>query len=90
MVPTTLFKSVHSSSHVQSVPTCMNKPVNNHVQAGQLNHDVQACKQEKSSCTFLYYECSRDLHICDSYTFGCTGGTKARNNVQKLPRQNQI
>ena len=22
----------------QSVPTCMNKPVNNHVQAGQLNH----------------------------------------------------
>ena len=51
MVPTTLFKSVRSSSHEQSVPTCMNKPVNNtvqagllnHVQAGQLNH-VQAYK----------------------------------------------
>ena len=27
MVPTTLFKSVRSSSHEQSVPTCMNKPV---------------------------------------------------------------
>ena len=25
----TLFKSVRSSSHEQSVPTCMNKPVNN-------------------------------------------------------------
>ena len=37
MVPTTLFKCVHSSSHEQSVPTFMNKPVNNHVQAGQLN-----------------------------------------------------
>ena len=37
-------KSVRSSSHEQSVPTCMNKPVNNHVQAGQLNH-VQACQQ---------------------------------------------
>ena len=41
MVPTTLFKSVRSSSHEQSDPTCMNKPVNNTVQAGQLNH-VQA------------------------------------------------
>ena len=48
MVPTTLFKSVRSSSHQQSVPTCMNKPVNNHVQAGQLNH-VQACQQPCSS-----------------------------------------
>ena len=38
MVSTTLFKSVRSSSHEQSVPTCMNKPVNNTVQAGQLNH----------------------------------------------------
>ena len=37
MVPTTLFKSVRSSSHEQSVPTCMTKPVNNHVQAVQLN-----------------------------------------------------
>ena len=27
----TLFKSVRSSSHEQSVPTCMNKPVNNTV-----------------------------------------------------------
>ena len=41
MVPTTLFKSVPSSSHEQSVPICMKKPVNNTVQAGQLNH-VQA------------------------------------------------
>ena len=40
IVPTT-FKSVRSSSREQSVPTCMNKPVNNHVQAGQPNH-VQA------------------------------------------------
>ena len=38
MVPTTLFKSVRSSSHEQFA---MNKPVNNHAQAGQLNH-VQA------------------------------------------------
>ena len=52
MVPATLFKSVRSSSHEQSVPTCMNKPVNNHVQAGQLNH-VQACQQAKTSCAFL-------------------------------------
>ena len=44
-----LFKSVRSSSHEQSVPTCMNKPVNNHAQAGQLNH-VQACQQPCSSC----------------------------------------
>ena len=48
MVPTTLFKSVRSSSHQQSVPTCMNKPVNNHVQTGQLDH-VQACQQYCSS-----------------------------------------
>ena len=48
MVPTTLFKSVRSLSHEQSVPTCMNKPVNNHVKAGQLNH-VQACQQHYSS-----------------------------------------
>ena len=52
IVPTTLFKSVRSSNHEQSVPTCMNKPVNNHVQAGQLNH-VQACQQAKTSCAFL-------------------------------------
>ena len=30
----------------------MFKPVNNHVQAGQLNH-VQACQQEKTNCAFL-------------------------------------
>ena len=64
MVPTTLFKSVRLSCHEQFVPTCMNKPVNNtvqagqlnqcwslsttHVQAGQLNH-VQACQQPCSS-----------------------------------------
>ena len=42
MVPTTLFKSVRSSSgHQQSVPTCTNKPVKNNVQVAQLNH-VQA------------------------------------------------
>ena len=52
MVPTTLFKSVRSSNHEQSVPTCMFKPVNNTVQAGQLNH-VQACDQAKTSCAFL-------------------------------------
>ena len=33
-----------SSSHEQSVPICMNKPVNNHVQAWQLNH-VQSSQQ---------------------------------------------
>ena len=54
MVPTTLFKSVCSSSHEQSVPTCMNKPVNNHVQAGQLNH-VQDCQQAKTS--YAFYVC---------------------------------
>ena len=58
MVPTTLFKPVRSSSHEQSVQhawtslwttmfrlasSTMLKPVNNHVQAGQLNH-VQACQ----------------------------------------------
>ena len=30
----------------------MFKPVNNHVQAVQLNH-VQACQQAKTSCAFL-------------------------------------
>ena len=59
---TTLFKSVRSSSgHEQlSIPTCMNKPVNNTVQAGQLNHiqtgqlnHVQACQQAKTRCAFL-------------------------------------
>ena len=56
IVPTTLFQSVRSSSHEQSVPTCMNKPVNNTVQAGQINHvqagqtnHVQACQQPCSS-----------------------------------------
>ena len=53
MVPTTLFKSVGSSSHEQSVPTCTNKPVNNHVQAGH----VQACQQAKTSCAFLRVYC---------------------------------
>ena len=48
MVRTTLFKSVRSSSREHSVPTCMNKPVNNHVQAGQFNH-VQVCQQYCSS-----------------------------------------
>ena len=43
-----MFKSVCSSNHKQSVPTCMNKSINNHVQAGQLNH-VQACQQAKTS-----------------------------------------
>ena len=38
----------YSSNHEQSVPTCMNKPVKNTVQAGQLNH-VQACQQPCSS-----------------------------------------
>ena len=47
-VPTTLFKSVHSSSHKQPVPTCMNKPVNKNVQAGQLNH-VLACRHQPCS-----------------------------------------
>ena len=45
---TTLFKYFRSSGQEQSVPTCMNKPVNNHVQVGQLNH-VQACQQPCSS-----------------------------------------
>ena len=35
----------------RSVPTCMNKPVNNTVHAGQLNH-VQACQQHCSSWPF--------------------------------------
>ena len=57
---TTLFKSVRSSSHEQSVPTCMDKPVNSHLQAGQLNrvkagqlNHVQARRQAKTSCAFL-------------------------------------
>ena len=60
MVPTMLFKFICSSSHEQSVPTCMNKPVDNHVQAGQLNYvqagqlnHVQTCQQAKTSCAFL-------------------------------------
>ena len=56
MVPTMLFKSVRSSSHEQSVPICMNKPVNNTVEAGHLNH-VQACQQAKTSCEFLRVYC---------------------------------
>ena len=48
MVPTTLFKTVRSSSHEQSLRTYINKPVSNQVQAGQLNY-VQACQQQCSS-----------------------------------------
>ena len=51
----------HQAMNMQSVPTCMNKPVSNHIQAGQHNHvqagqldHVQACQHEKSSCTFLH------------------------------------
>ena len=74
MVPTTLFKSVRSSSHEQSVPTCMNKPANNTVQAGQLNH-VQACQQAKTSCAFLHVylnDVSKNwviIHTCFYYLF---------------------
>ena len=46
------FKSVRSPSQEQSVPTCMNRPDNNTVQAGQLNH-VQACQQAKTSIAFV-------------------------------------
>ena len=57
IVPITL-KSVRSSSHEQSVPTCMNKPVNNHVQAGQLNLD-QHCSclstGNKKLCVFSHF-----------------------------------
>ena len=49
MVPTTLFKSVRSSSHEQSVLTGMNKTV----QADQLNR-VHVCQQAKRSCAFLH------------------------------------
>ena len=49
------------SNNEQSVPTCMNKTVNNHVQAGQFNHvqagqlnHVQACQQAKTSCACLH------------------------------------
>ena len=48
-----LFNLVISSSHGQSVPTCMNKPVNNHVQAGQLNH-VQVCPQPCPSLSTMF------------------------------------
>ena len=77
MVPTTLLKSVRSSTmreqssvrsstQEESVPICINKPVNNHVQAGQLNpvqagqlshvqagqlSHVQAWQHAKTSCT---------------------------------------
>ena len=44
--------TISSSRHEQCVPTCMNKPVNNHVEVGQLNH-VQVCQQSKTSCAFL-------------------------------------
>ena len=60
MVPTTLFKSVNIVQAMdigQSVLTCINKPVNNTIQAGQLNHvqagqlnHVQACQQAKKGC----------------------------------------
>ena len=46
--------------NMQSVPTRMNKPVNNIVQAGQLNHvqagqfnHVQARQQANTSCVCL-------------------------------------
>ena len=51
---------VHQAMNMQSVPTRMNKPVNNIVQAGQLNHvqagqfnHVQARKQANTSCVCL-------------------------------------
>ena len=65
MVSTTLFKSVRSSSHEQSVPTCMNKPVNNHVQAGQLNH-VQACLQP---CSTVFKPVNRQKQAVRFYVF---------------------
>ena len=47
--------NVFSTSHKQCVQTCMNKLVNNTVQAGQLNH-VHACQQTKtSSATDNFY-----------------------------------
>ena len=73
MVPTTLFKSVRSSSHEQSVPTT-DKPVNNTVQAGQLNH-VQAgqlkfkpVNSQKQAVHF--YVCIRKpcIAICNRFT----------------------
>ena len=66
-------KNVVQVCSFKSVPTCMNKPVNNTVQAGQLNH-VQACEQAKTSrgcgsvyvcvCTIFFYTDSH-LHISE-------------------------
>ena len=56
-VSTTLSKSVCSWSHEESVPTCMNKPVNNTVQAGILNH-VQACKLNHACSNWPDQPCS--------------------------------
>ena len=46
MVPTTLFKSVRSS-HEQSVPTCINKPVNRQKQAVRFYVCTQASKMRR-------------------------------------------
>ena len=48
------------------VHQAMNKPVNNTVQTGQLNH-VQACQQVKTSCAFVYM-CSKNNIIYLFYT----------------------
>ena len=50
MVPTTLFKSVRSSSHEQFFPTCMFKPVN--------------CKKSSRACH--YCSCTLRICTCSS------------------------
>ena len=47
-----LFIMIVPTIHEQAVPTCMNKPLNNHVQDGQLKH-VLSCQHVKTSCAFL-------------------------------------
>ena len=74
-----VYKSVCSSSHEQPVPTCMNKPVNNHVQAvtsstmfklasstmfKPVNNHVQDCQQAKTSYAFYVCILRGEFFIC--------------------------
>ena len=60
--PSSWFKTVCSSSHEQSVPTCTNKSVNNTV--------VQACQQQKQVVRF--YVCDFGVQIYLPFATGAT------------------
>ena len=87
MVPTTLFKSVPSSRHEQSVPTCMNKPVNNHIQVGQLNHVQTLSIGKNKPCVFTWQCIIANNHASISISpEGLCGLRQMRKSVRILYR----